>query len=114
MDVVIEKGTQLIIPVHNIHRDPEIYPEPDKFDPSRFDPEVARSRHPMAYLPFGDGPRNCIGLRFGKIQSKIGLASLIRNFKFSVSKRTEIPLIYGNKTFPLATEHGIHLKVERV
>ncbi|KAH8252674.1 hypothetical protein KR032_001203, partial [Drosophila birchii] len=114
MDVVIETGTQLLIPVHNIHHDPEIYPQPEKFDPSRFEPEEAKARHPMAYLPFGDGPRNCIGLRFGKIQSKIGLAALLHNFKFSVSKRTEIPLILNTKSFTLSTNHGIHLKVERI
>lgn len=113
-EFVIEKGNNILIPVHNIHRDPEIYPQPEKFDPSRFNPEVASSRHPMAYLPFGDGPRNCIGLRFGKIQSKIGLVALLRNFKFSPSKQTEIPLILSNKTFTLSTKHGIHLRVERV
>ncbi|XP_017044419.1 probable cytochrome P450 6a14 [Drosophila ficusphila] len=113
-DIVLEKGINVLIPVHNIHHDPEIYPDPEKFDPSRFDPEEVQSRHPMAYLPFGDGPRNCIGLRFGKIQVKIGLVSLIRKFKFSISKRTEVPLIFSNKNFLLGTENGIYLKVESV
>ncbi|XP_017106361.2 probable cytochrome P450 6a14 [Drosophila bipectinata] len=113
-EFVIEKGNNILIPVHNIHHDPEVYPQPDIFDPSRFNPEVANSRHPMAYLPFGDGPRNCIGLRFGKIQSKIGLAALLHSFKFSPSKQTEIPLVLSNKTFTLSTKNGIHLKVERI
>lgn len=113
-EFVIEKGNNILIPVHNIHHDPEIYPQPEKFDPSRFNRDEVSSRHPMAYLPFGDGPRNCIGLRFGKIQSKIGLVALLRNFKFSPSKQTEIPLILSNKTFTLSTKNGIHLKVERI
>nr|XP_017007361.2 LOW QUALITY PROTEIN: probable cytochrome P450 6a14 [Drosophila takahashii] len=111
---ILDKDTRVSIPVHNIHHDPEIYPQPEKFDPSRFEPEAVNIRHPMAYLPFGDGPRNCIGLRFGKIQSKIGLAVLLRRFKFGVSKRTEIPLILGLRSFTLATENGIHLKVESI
>ncbi|KAH8277617.1 hypothetical protein KR018_002238, partial [Drosophila ironensis] len=114
MDVVITKGTSVLIPIQNIHHDPEIYPDPEKFDPSRFEPEAVRSRHPMSYLPFGEGPRNCIGLRFGKIQSKIGLVSLLRHFKFSASKATEIPLILGTRSFTLNTKYGLHLKVERL
>lgn len=113
-DIVLDKGILALIPVHNIHHDPEIYPEPEKFDPSRFDPEEVKNRHPMAYLPFGDGPRNCIGLRFGKIQAKIGLVSLLRRFKFSVSNRTDVPLIFSKKSFLLTTDDGIYLKVERV
>lgn len=111
---MLDKGILALIPVHNIHHDPEIYPEPEKFDPSRFDPEEVKNRHPMAYLPFGDGPRNCIGLRFGKIQAKIGLVSLLRRFKFSVSNRTDVPLIFSKKSFLLTTDDGIYLKVERV
>ncbi|KAH8402289.1 hypothetical protein KR009_010989 [Drosophila setifemur] len=109
-----EKGTTVLIPVHSMHRDPELYPQPEKFDPSRFDPGQEKSRHPMAYLPFGDGPRNCIGMRFGKIQTKIGLVTLLRSFKFGASHRTEDPLILGNRAFTLSSQNGIHLKVERV
>ncbi|XP_022230419.2 probable cytochrome P450 6a14 [Drosophila obscura] len=113
-DITIDKGTTILIPVHNIHHDPEIYPAPDRFDPSRFEADQVKSRHPMAYLPFGDGQRNCIGLRFGKLQAKIGLVSLLRRFRFGISKRTETPLILDTKAFTLTTKHGIHLKVERI
>lgn len=57
---VIEKGTSIIIPILAIQRDPQYYPNPEKFDPDRFD---AKNRDAMTWLPFGDGPRNCIGLR---------------------------------------------------
>ncbi|KAH8301480.1 hypothetical protein KR059_004245, partial [Drosophila kikkawai] len=111
---VLEKGTTVLIPVHNIHRDANIYPEPDKFDPSRFEPEEIKARHPFAYLPFGDGPRNCIGLRFGKMQTKIGIVSLLQRFKFSISKRTEVPLVLDIRSNTLNCKNGIHLKVERI
>lgn len=55
------KGMKVLIPVWAIQRDPEIYPDPDKFDPERFDEDNVNNRHPMSYLPFGDGPHNCIG-----------------------------------------------------
>ncbi|XP_017081948.2 probable cytochrome P450 6a14 [Drosophila eugracilis] len=113
-DIVIEKGTSALIPVHNIHHDADIYPDPERFDPSRFELEEVNSRHPFSYLPFGDGPRNCIGMRFGKMQAKIGLVSLLRRFRFDISKKTEVPLILDTRSPTLSTKHGIHLKVERI
>jgi len=60
--VSIPKGQKIWIPNYAIQRDPDIYPKPDVFDPERFNEKAVQSRHPMAYLSFGDGPRNCIGI----------------------------------------------------
>lgn len=60
-DVVLEKGTRLMIPVWALHMDPEYWPEPALFDPTRFTEENKKTRHPAVYMPFGDGPRICIG-----------------------------------------------------
>ncbi|XP_052843561.1 probable cytochrome P450 6a14 [Drosophila gunungcola] len=113
-ELIIEKGTTVLIPIHNIHHDADLYREPERFDPSRFDPEEVKSRHPFSYLPFGDGPRNCIGLRFGKMQAKIGIVSLLKHFNFGVSKLTEIPLTLDTRSPTLSTKYGVHLKVERI
>lgn len=59
--VSIPKDLRVWIPVYSIQRDAQIYPNPDTFDPERFSDENIKARHPSFYLPFGDGPRNCIG-----------------------------------------------------
>lgn len=103
-----------IIPAYAIHHDPVLYPQPEKFNPDRFTSENVKQRESIEWLPFGDGPRNCIGLRFGLMQTRVGLAYLLRNFKFSVCDKTEIPLTWDKKSFLLCSKNGIFLKVEKV
>ena len=60
-DIVLEKGTRVLIPVTALHYDPKYYPETERFDPERFSEEEKQKRHHYVYLPFGEGPRICIG-----------------------------------------------------
>ncbi|XP_075165471.1 putative cytochrome P450 6a14 [Haematobia irritans] len=106
---VLEKGTSIVIPVDAIHHDPEYYDDPYIFNPDRFEPSECEKRQAAVYLPFGDGPRNCIGMRFGKMQTKIGLVALLKHFRFECCPQTEI--IMDNKNMLLTTEKGIKLKV---
>uniref|UniRef100_A0A914XLL0 Uncharacterized protein n=1 Tax=Plectus sambesii TaxID=2011161 RepID=A0A914XLL0_9BILA len=85
-DVKIPKGCAVGVPVWVIHYDPEIYPNPQTFDPERFSPEEKANRDPLAYLPFGYGPRNCIGMRFAQLEMRMALAYLVKNFKFVPSE----------------------------
>jgi len=64
----VEVGTPVVIPVYAIHRDPQHYPDPERYDPQRFSEENKNSRHRQTYLPFGDGPRICLGMRTVKFQ----------------------------------------------
>lgn len=57
----MKKGTELMIPVYGIHHDPQYYPNPERFDPERFSDENKDHIVPGSFLPFGNGPRNCIG-----------------------------------------------------
>lgn len=58
---LVPKGATMVATVFSLHRDPSIYPDPEKFDPLRFSPDQTVNRHPYAYVPFSAGPRNCIG-----------------------------------------------------
>ncbi|KAH8321521.1 hypothetical protein KR074_007538, partial [Drosophila pseudoananassae] len=111
----IEPGTGVLVPTYAIHHDPEFYPEPEKFIPERFDEEQIKQRPACTFMPFGDGPRNCIGLRFGRMQVIVGMTLLIRNFKFEVHPtKTQIPLKYRADDILFSAENGIHLKVSKV
>jgi cytochrome P450 family 6 len=61
-DIVLEKGMTTFISVYALHHDPKYYPEPERFDPERFNEEQKAKRHHYVYLPFGEGPRICIGM----------------------------------------------------
>ncbi|XP_011631320.1 cytochrome P450 4C1-like, partial [Pogonomyrmex barbatus] len=77
---LVPAGTFVYISIHGAHRDPNYWSNPEVFDPDRFLPEKTQNRHPYSYLPFGAGPRNCIGQRFARLEMKCMIASLIYNF----------------------------------
>ena len=57
----IPANTEVVVNIYDLHRDPNYWPEPDKYDPDRFLPEHVRERHLFAYIPFSAGIRNCVG-----------------------------------------------------
>ncbi|XP_072756841.1 probable cytochrome P450 6a14 [Anoplolepis gracilipes] len=113
-NVNIPKDLDILIPIYSIQRDSDIYPKPDVFDPERFSDELVHTRNPMFYLPFGDGPRNCIGARFAVHQTKIGLVTILRNYKVETCEKTPIPYVNDPKTFILTPIHGIYLKMSKI
>ena len=78
----LDKGTIITIPIYAIHHLEEYYPEPEKFDPDRWSPENKSKLNPYAFLPFGMGPRNCIGMRFAMEELKIALCTLVYKFRY--------------------------------
>lgn len=110
----MKKGTRIFIPAYAIHHDPEYYPDPEKFDPDRFNDENTKKRNQYTFLPFGEGPRNCVGLRFGMLQAKLGLATVLQNFKFTLSKKSVVPLEFLAETLILTTNGGFYMHAERV
>ncbi|XP_028130066.2 probable cytochrome P450 6a13 [Diabrotica virgifera virgifera] len=110
-DFVIKKGTPVLIPLLGYTRDPEYYPDPLKWDINRF--QDKNEKH-IGYFPFGDGPRNCIGSRFGLMQVKLALVSVLRNFKVFVSPNTKIPLEFDEQTFVTKTTERMLLRLKSI
>lgn len=102
------------IPVYAIHHDPAHYPEPECFDPDRFSAEACRTRTPYTFLPFGEGPRVCIGMRFGMMQVKVGLVSMVRAFRFLPTAQTPDHIVFDPKSFILSPAGGNYLRIEQV
>ena len=87
----IPKGTGLNVSFYMLHRDPEQFPQPEKYIPERFLPENSIKRHPFAFVPFSGGPRNCIGQRYAWLEMKVIITNILRNFRIkSVNQIDEI------------------------
>jgi cytochrome P450 family 9 len=102
-----EKGTSFYVPITAYHHDPKYFSDPEKFDPERFSEENKSKIDPDTYLPFGIGPRNCIGSRFALMEVKTIFYYLLHNFSFKVTAKTQIPLKLTNSLVGLKTEKGI-------
>ncbi|XP_040594995.1 cytochrome P450 4F5 isoform X1 [Mesocricetus auratus] len=78
---VIPKGNICIISIFGIHHNPSVWPDPEVYDPFRFDPENPQKRSPLAFIPFSAGPRNCIGQTFAMAEMKVALALTLLRFR---------------------------------
>lgn len=131
---VLTKGDRVTVSVVGLHYDPDYFPNPDLFDPERFSDQNKRTIRPFTYLPFGDGPRFCIGKhcavlaitifvinsfrfsgnRFGLLQSKLGLAVLLNSFRFSLHGKTQVPVTFNTKSVILNAQGGLWLKAVKI
>uniref|UniRef100_A0A665SZ45 unspecific monooxygenase n=1 Tax=Echeneis naucrates TaxID=173247 RepID=A0A665SZ45_ECHNA len=109
--VTIPKGTATVIPVYTLHRDPALWPEPEIFKPERFSKENKDNIDPYAFLPFGAGPRNCIGMRFALLMMKLAIVEVLQNFSIVTCKETDIPMVLANDGFTIP-KNPIKLKLE--
>lgn len=81
VDLELKEKTLVFLTTRLIQRDPEIYPEPEKFDPDRFLPENVRNKSAYSYLPFSHGSRNCIGIKLAMIQMKLLASYILRHYE---------------------------------
>lgn len=110
----IPRDSSVLIPVYGIHHDPEIYPNPDRYDPDRFEADAVRTRHPFAFIPFGAGPRNCIGMRFGMMVARLTLAKVLLHYRWTLEDRMPTKLTISKTSLPLKSEQDISLKFEKI
>ncbi|XP_011182403.2 uncharacterized protein Cyp4g1_1 [Zeugodacus cucurbitae] len=77
---VVPKGTTVVVLQYRVHRRPDIYANPDKFDPDNFLPERMANRHYYSFIPFSAGPRSCVGRKYAMLKLKVLLSTIIRNY----------------------------------
>lgn len=106
----IDKGTVVFIPIAGLHHDPKYYPNPSKFDPERFNEENRDKINPSTYLPFGIGPRNCIGSRFALMEVKAIIYYMLLEFSFERTPNTQVPLQLGKGFAGMRTEKGVFVE----
>lgn len=90
----VEAGSIAVVGVYAMHRDPALWDDPLEFDPDRFSPERSEGRSRWQYLPFGGGPRSCIGDHFAMLEATLALATIVRRVDIRSLDRdfaTEVP-----------------------
>ncbi len=107
----IRAGDTVILPIYALHRHDLLWERPHEFDPENFAPDVARRRERFAYLPFGAGPRVCIGMSFALMEAEIILGSLLARLAFSPRPGAKAPTPV--LTMTLRPEGGMPLRVAR-
>nr|QOW41329.1 cytochrome P450 monooxygenase CYP9G18 [Conogethes punctiferalis] len=98
--------------VNSIHMDPKYYPEPDVFNPERFSEENKHNIKPFTFMPFGIGPRACIGTRFALLEMKVLVYYIILNYKLLKSAKTQDPVKLKPMDFNLRVYDGSWVKLE--
>ena len=109
----IPAGTEILIPIYALHHDPDAWQDPEKFDPERFRGPSKDAIHAFQFLPFGAGPRNCIGMRFALMEIKIALVKILLRYKFVQSPETQVPLII-HPGGTLSARDGVLVRVESI
>nr|XP_028602941.1 thromboxane-A synthase isoform X1 [Podarcis muralis] len=106
----IPAGAIMEFAVGHLHYNPKIWPEPEKFIPERFTAEAKLQRPPLSYLPFGAGPRGCIGTQLALMEIKVAFLRILQKFEFKACSKTEIPLkVKSHMT--LGPQNGVYIKV---
>ena len=107
----LPRGQIVLISTYALHHRAEIWPDPERFDPSRFEPAAEEGRHRQAYLPFSAGPRTCIGNLFALMEGPIVLATILRRLDLEL---TGDAVIEPDASATLRPKGGVPMRVTAV
>uniref|UniRef100_T1ID31 Uncharacterized protein n=1 Tax=Rhodnius prolixus TaxID=13249 RepID=T1ID31_RHOPR len=110
--LTIDKGTKIVIPALTLQMNPSVYPEPELFKPERFSFEEKNTN--LKWLPFGEGPRKCLGMRFAQIEMRCMVARILENHELIFSERTKFPVVNNDRTFLGRPLNKIFVKLQMV
>jgi len=105
----IPKGTLVLPYIYGIHHDPDLWDNPERFDPDRFAPEPKAQIAPFTYLPFGGGPRLCIGNNFAIMEMQLILIEMLRRYKIEPVEPEKVTL---KPLITLQAEQGVWVRVK--
>ncbi|XP_052740073.1 probable cytochrome P450 9f2 [Bicyclus anynana] len=110
--VQLNKGDIVYNLVNSLQMDPQYHPDPTRFYPERFSDENKHNIKPFTYMPFGMGPRNCIGSRFALMELKVLIFTLVLNFKIVKTAKTSDPIELRPHAFSIQPKNGSWVKLE--
>lgn len=105
----IPSGTRVMYSIYLAHRHPDHWPDPDEFRPERFHHATREAPPPFTYLPFGGGPRNCIGAVFAQVEARVLLGSILQNFELELLT----PRVHPHMGATLEPRPGVVMRVRR-
>lgn len=108
-----DENLDFLVPILSIHRSKEYFTDPDVFDPERFNEENRRTMNSDAYIPFGSGPRQCIGVKFSLMELKVIFFYLLLQFEINVSDKTSVPLVLEKNPLQLKAKGGIWINLHK-
>ncbi|KAG5672382.1 hypothetical protein PVAND_002514 [Polypedilum vanderplanki] len=110
-EYIVPAGTSAMIITYMLHRDPNIYQHPERYNPDRFLPENCIGRHPYSYIPFSAGMRNCIGQKFAILEEKAIISSVLRKYQIEAVDRRENLTLLGELI--LRPKDGLAIKITK-
>jgi cytochrome P450 len=108
--VTFQPGAPLVIMTYVMHRNPALFPDPDRFDPERFSVENEPKIPKHAYLPFGGGPRVCIGNMFAMMEAQLALIVILQRWKLSLAPGQ---VVQAEQLFTVRPRGGLPMRIER-
>ncbi|XP_020286745.1 cytochrome P450 9e2-like [Pseudomyrmex gracilis] len=110
----VEPGMQVMISVQGLHEDPRYWENSEEFDPERYIPDKKNSIEKFAFLPFGEGPRMCPGMRMALLIVKAGLAALLQKYTLELSPKTQQPVKMVAGTILVTPKGGLWVNIQKL